>query len=151
MSKFWFAAVVCLALGAAPRARADEASHRAAILELFKLTHMESMMQQSMDATMDAQVKMNPALTKFAPQLREFLAKYMSWKSLQDEFIKIYMKSFSESEVKQIIAFYKTDVGRKTVVEMPKLMEQGMQVGAARVQQHMPELAKILQAEAAKP
>lgn len=150
MSKIWFVAALCLALSAAPRARADEASHRAAILEFFKLTEIERLLQQGTDASLQAQIQMNPGLAQYAPQLKEFMAKHMSWKALQDDFVRIYMKSFNEAEIKQIIAFYKTDVGRKLVVELPKLMQQGMQLGATRVQQHMPELLKSLQAGAGK-
>ena len=48
-----------------------------------------------------------------------------------------------------MLTFYKTPVGKKTLNELPALMQQGAEIGMARVQAHMPELQAMLQ-EAAK-
>jgi len=137
--------LVCASLLLASRASADEASHRAAIVEFFKLADMENLMNETMDGMMQAQLQMNPAMAPMQETFKKFIAKYMSWKSLEAEFVTIYMQNFSEAEMKQLLAFYRTPTGRKALKQMPKLMQQGAQVGARRVQEHMPELVQEVQ------
>ena len=40
----------------------------------------------------------------------------------------IYAKYFSQEEIRQMIAFYETPVGRKSIEVMPELMSESMQV-----------------------
>jgi hypothetical protein len=126
-------------------AYADDKSYRATILEFFQVANMESVMQKSVDVMLTAQIRANPQLAPHEAKMRQFFNKYMSWKSLQDDFIAIYQKAFTEDEFKQILAFYKTPVGKKTLQELPKLMEQGAQIGATRVQEHLPELRQMIE------
>lgn len=132
-------------LGAAP-ARADEASHRGAVMELFQSMDMARLMNGGMEASLKAQIQANPALARYETQMRAFFAKYMSWDSLKDEFATMYMKSFTEAELKELVAFYKTSIGKKALRVMPLMMQQGAEVGTQRVQAHMAELMAILQA-----
>ncbi len=130
-------------------AQADEKSHRAAVMELFKVMQMERLIEKTLDASLEMQLSANPALGAFAPKLRQFLAKHMSWAALQEDFVRLYAGAFTEDEVKQLVTFYKTPVGKKTLQQMPKLMQQGAELGMARVQKHMPELMEMMQEEAA--
>ena len=45
---------------------------------------------------------------------------------LVDESARIYASYFTEAELKQILAFYQSPVGRKMIVEEPKALEQSM-------------------------
>jgi uncharacterized protein len=145
----WTVIFFCAGVLLANRAAADEASHRKAVLEFFKLADMENMMNENIDTMVQAQVQMNPSMAPVADTFKQFMAKYMSWKALESEFVTIYMKTFDEAELKQMLAFYKTPVGKKSLRQMPKLIQQGAQVGADRVQQHMPELMQELQKQSA--
>jgi uncharacterized protein len=146
--KNWLAVVflACSVLATAPaHVHADEKSHRAAVLELFSLMDMNHVLSESTEAMLAAQIEGNPALAPFAPKFRQFFAKYLSWETLRDDLVGIYSKAFTEPEVKQLVAFYKTPIGKKALQQMPKLMQQGAQIGAERVQKHMPELMQMLQ------
>ena len=138
-------AALLLTVTATTRAHADEKSYRATVQEFFELSQMDQLMQRSIDAALGAQMQANPQLRPYEPKMRQFFLKYMSWKSLQDDFTAMYMKAFTEDEFKQIIAFYKTPVGKKSLKQMPLLIEQGAAIGARRVQDHMPELQKMLE------
>lgn len=137
--------LTCAIVLAATSVRADDASHRKATLELFQQMDMAKVLNASMEASLQVQVQSNPAIARYEPQLRAFFAKYMSWESIQDDFTKLYMKAFNESEMKQLVAFYKTPVGKKALSEMPSLMQQGAQLGMERVQAHMDELQAMFQ------
>jgi uncharacterized protein len=45
---------------------------------------------------------------------------------LVDESARIYASHFTEAELKQILAFYQTPVGRKVIVEEPKALDQSV-------------------------
>jgi hypothetical protein len=143
------ASMICLA-GSATVAFADEKSHRKAAEDLLMVMGVDTQMQASIDQTLDLQAKANPQLTRFRPAMKKFFAKYMSWDVLKDDFIKIYTDAFEEDELKEIKAFYETPIGKKMVKKMPELMSKGMQLGASRVQQNMPELQQMIQEEAQK-
>jgi len=126
-------------------AHADATSHRKAVLELFQLMDMNNMLKSSIDVSLQAQIQANPAVGRYEKQLRAFFVKYMSWESLKEQFADLYQKAFSEAELKELVAFYRTPIGKKTLHELPALMQQGAQIGMARVQAHADELNAMMQ------
>lgn len=126
-------------------AHADATSHRKAVMELFQLMDMNNMLKSSIDVSLQAQIQANPAVGRYEKQLRAFFTKYMSWDSLKEEFADLYQKAFTESELKELVQFYKTPVGKKTLRELPVLMQQGAQIGMTRVQAHAAELNAMMQ------
>jgi hypothetical protein len=127
------------------RARADEASHRATVLELFKLTNMASNMSQQLEANLQAQLLMNSAIAPFLDTYRQFLAKYASWQSIEPELVALYIRTYTEPELKQLLAFYRTPLGKKSLRLMPYFMQQYALLSAERLREHMPELAEAIQ------
>ena len=52
-----------------------------------------------------------------------------SLSDLEEPVIAIFDKNFTDDEIKQLIAFYKTPLGQKVVTEMPVVMQQSAQLG----------------------
>ena len=48
---------------------------------------------------------------------------------LEEPVIAIYDANFSNEEVKQLVAFYESPVGRKIVIQLPQLMQQSVSMG----------------------
>ncbi len=75
----------------------------------------------------------NPALGKelsdVAAQLRSEYAPRAS--QLSDQVAQLYAKTFTEQELKDALAFYKTPLGKKIVNEEPKVLDDGFR----RIQQ----------------
>jgi hypothetical protein len=104
-------------------------------------------MEQSMSQMLDIQLQQNPALAPYKGVMMEFLNENMSYESLKPELIKMYSEEFTSSELREINAFYLTDVGKKSIEKMPTLMMQGGQLGATRVQENIGDLQAMIQAE----
>ena len=68
------------------------------------------------------------------------LNKELSWKTLKDEYIKLYMKTFNEEEMKVIIDFYKTSAGKKLLNKIPELIDGSMQIGEQKALDIMPQI-----------
>ena len=63
-------------------------------------------------------------LNQVAAQLnKEFAAKRAE---VLNEVSRVYAQHFTEAELKQILAFYKSPVGRKMLVEEPKAIDQSL-------------------------
>jgi hypothetical protein len=56
--------------------------------------------------------------------------------------VLIYHKHFSHDELKQMIAFYSTDLGRKTIRVMPTLLQESMRAGQQWGQLLAPEIER---------
>jgi hypothetical protein len=139
------ALVVSLAPATLTRAHADDNSHRAAVLELCNVMDLEHVMQESMKRMIDLQLQQAPQIQNARPQFEQFFGKYLSWNALKDDYVKLYMDAFSEPELRELTAFYKTPTGKKAVRQMPTLLQKGAELGASRVREHMGELMQMLQ------
>ena len=125
---------------------ADSTSEKEAE-KLLNTMGMEKAMTESMSQMVDVQIQQNPALAPFKPVMMKFFEKHMNWNSLKPEFVLLYSKEFTASELQEINAFYATATGKKTIEKMPTLMGQGAQLGAARVQANIGELQSMIKAE----
>jgi hypothetical protein len=125
---------------------ADDASKKEAEILLTTL-ELDKAFEQTAIQMIDAQVKQNPSLAPFKQVMLRFFSKYMNYDSLKPEMVEIYSEAFTASELKEIVAFYKTPTGRKSIKKMPELMAKGGQMGAQRVQDNIQELQEMIRIE----
>ena len=73
-------------------------------------------------------LQQNPGLAKdlneIATQIRADLQPRFS--ELTDEVARLYAANFTEQELKDILAFYKTTAGKKLLAEQPKIVDTSM-------------------------
>jgi hypothetical protein len=111
---------------------------------------MENMIQQSVESVVQLQLRQNPQLTPQKETVGRFFEKYIGWHALKGDIADMYMKTFSEKELKDINAFYITPAGQKVINVVPKLVQQRNQIAMGRLQQNIDELQKILMKDAAQ-
>ena len=63
---------------------ADADSHRAAVEQLFKLTHMEQKVNESVDNVLLIQLQQSPQLEPHRQALDDFLQKHIGWSSMKE-------------------------------------------------------------------
>lgn len=148
--RYLILAVAILAI-TSPVALADRKSHRKAAEELLKAMEVDKQVEAAITQMLDLQTKSNPQLAPLRDTMKKFLNKHMSWDSLKDDMITIYADAFSEEELNQILAFYRTPVGKKMVQKAPELMAKGMQLGVRRVQENQEELRRMIQEAGNRP
>jgi len=127
------------------RPRGSSKSHRAKVKELFELMEMEKILDVGVKESIATQERANPALAQYRDIMLDFLSQYMSWKSLERGFVDDYMETFSEPEIDDMVAFYKTPTGAKTISAIPSLLKRGTERGMSQVEKHLPELQKRVQ------
>lgn len=116
----------------------------AAANELLSALNMDKLMSESIEQMLNLQVQQNPKIAPYKVEMRKFFAKHLAWNSLKGEFVKMYADEFTEKELKDLTAFYKTPTGLKALQKMPGLMAKGAQIGQKRVEDNRSELEAIV-------
>ena len=122
--------------------QADSASHRQAVEKLFKLTHMEQKINESVDNVLMMQLQQNPALAEHRDVLSDFLQRHIGWNSMKEQIAVMYMDAFTEKELEEINAFYITPTGQKVITDVPVLVQKRNQMAMQRMQDNIGELQK---------
>jgi hypothetical protein len=120
------------------------ASHRAAVEELFNQLDMPATVNQTVmqiAATLTGAAAEDGA---YKDAVDAYVRKYVGWEALKDELIAMYMKTFTEKEIMELIAFYNTSTGRKLLVQSPEI---GAAISVSvhnRLVEHSPELKQMM-------
>ncbi|HSK77606.1 MAG TPA: DUF2059 domain-containing protein [Thermoanaerobaculia bacterium] len=138
----WIAALVLS--GALPAQEpAPASSHERAARELFRLFGGEKAAEVGAEAMLGT-IRENEELASYEDVFRAWFRKVFATEDFESEMVALYMGAFSEGELREITAFYKTPVGQKALALVPELMKQGAEVGLRRVNEHAAELEEML-------
>jgi hypothetical protein len=74
------------------------------------------------------------------------LVRGLNESGMKDKQIALYAKYFTHAEVKGLITFYESDLGRKTIANMPDLLREGAAIGEEWAKSAMPGVMKALEA-----
>lgn len=80
---------------------------------------------------------------KYTREILKSARAGLAWKKIRKPFIKLYTKTYSESELKELIAFYKSSIGKKMLKRMPKLSVDTSALAQSLIQKIMPKIQKI--------
>lgn len=80
--------------------------------------HKNLLLQANPTASKDLEEVAKRLRTELAPRVTE----------IQTEIARAYASQFTEQELKDALAFYKTPLGKKLIEEEPKVLDQSMQV-----------------------
>jgi len=136
-------AAALLAFRAGGAAAQDPLRHELA-LQLLEAMHVPEQIQASLETAIAAQVRVNPEVPGLQAALREFLQRYVTWSALRDAYADQYAAAFSEEELREMTAFYRTPAGQKLARATPQLTRVGAELGARLVAAHAAELEQVL-------
>jgi hypothetical protein len=69
---------------------------------------------------------------------------------MMDEVVRIYATKFTEQELKELLAFYKSPIGRKSIVEEPRALDESMAFGSTWADKLAEEVLTRFRAEMKK-
>ena len=75
----------------------------------------------------------------------EFAKMFEPASSFRQTLVTIHMKHFTHAEVKTLLEFYSTPIGRKAISVMPLAAQEGAAAGQEWARQHMPRITATLQ------
>jgi hypothetical protein len=145
--------VILLAVAGA--ARADEASKKAKIEELFQLTNVDRMVGQILGQVRSMQTAQTERMAMSAEarsrtreiqdRIQALIARALSWDKIKPEYVALYAETFTEEEIDGMLAFYKSPAGRAMLEKMPVLMQRSMALSQRMMQEIQPEMTKIIE------
>lgn len=131
-------------------AYAGEKQHRAMAEELIKITEGDSVMQkmqgqvtmifQQIIKSLNVQEADKGKLDKYTKRFDSIMKEDMAWDKIKDQYIDLYVKVFTEQEIKGLVDFYKSDLGKKVTAKMPELMQASVTVARTYMQNVVPKL-----------
>jgi len=123
---------------------ADNSSHMQQVETLFKLTQMEKKVNESIDNIMQLQLRQSPEMAQRKEEIRAFFERQIGWAALKKDITAMYLRTFTEEELKAINDFYITPVGQKVITALPGLVQERNQLAMTRLQQNIGELEQII-------
>jgi hypothetical protein len=153
-STIFVLSLFCIVAGA----QADDTSKMAKVEEFFKVAKLDQlsaqimkqvveqinsgMMQQMTRVTLtqDQQAQ----LASFNEKAAKIVTSSMSWDKLEPEYAKIYAAAYTEQQLDDILAFYKSSTGQVMVEKNPVLLKQSQDVAKQHLAAAMPDLQKLM-------
>ena len=143
--------VVVGSLGLAPGLARSQTPQRVELAtEVLRAMDLEQAMRAGVAASFDAQIQQNPLMAPFRPTMEAFTTKYLTWETIGPDMAKLYATRFTEPELRELLAFYRSPIGRKMVGEQGTLTAEGARIAQAALQPHLPELQAAIQQRAAE-
>jgi len=131
---------------AAPARPTPNAAHVAAALELFQSIKLQESIPNTSGAMIDSEIARNPNMQPYRDVMLKWLQKYMTWDLMRPELVQLYTDTYTEPELKQLAAFYRTPLGQKTMAKMPELLQRTAMIGARLGSAHSDELKAAMNA-----
>ncbi len=126
-----------------------------AIEKMFILTDMQALLDNSyarmesifsqMAEERKIPYKHKPIYEKYRDKLRVLLAQQMNWQDIKAPIINAYAQVYTKEEVEQLIRFYQSPLGQKTLTKMPELMQVSMQVMRVTSKKLLPKMQELQQ------
>ena len=147
-------AMLALAVAAAGTAHAQQASPAAlaSARELMELKGVKSLVEPVVvgvvEQTKGSILQTNPGLSKDLEEVSAQLrAEYQPRTAeVTNEIVRLYAQRFTEQELKDAVAFYKTPAGKKMLAEEPKILDETyarLQQWANRLQEEVASRVRV--------
>ena len=134
---------------------AEQNTKQQKIDELIKVMNLDSMvdsmygqvegMMKGMSDQMGGKPSEQTIFDKYYGDMTTVLKTEMSWAKMQPMMVNVYDKHFSEQEIADMLAFYKTDTGQKILEKMPVVMQESMQMSQSLMKDAMPKIQTLAQ------
>jgi hypothetical protein len=118
------------------------------IRKLLVLTDASGIFKRSLEAQLSL---MKASETRVPPRFWDEVLKEVDPDKFVELLIPVYDKHFSDEELKGLIAFYETPLGKKLVAELPPIMTESATIGDKYGRQIANQVIKRMQAEGTFP
>lgn len=121
-------------------------AHAAAAAELIALLNLEEQMGVGLKSSFGALAVESPGATQMQEVMVGFMEEFLPWEIVEPEYVRVYQDAFTEAELRELIAFYSTPIGRRLVDATPQISRDAMALTQKLMQPHMPELQRRMMA-----
>lgn len=133
-------------------ASADEAARRKSAEAILEVTNAAGAMKSGFLATIEPivanmrkQGMPTAAATEMTAAINTWFDTEVRWADIKPRMVDLYLQEFTEQELKELLAFYQTPVGRKAIVKIPVVMRQGAAIGQELASKKQDSLKRSIQ------
>lgn len=126
---------------------ADDASQRAVAAKVIDATNVKEAMKTGFDAVMGSAIENmrqhgmpQAGVDEIKAAVDKWYNQEINFEDIRPKLVDLYVKGFTEDELKQLETFYETPVGKKAIQEMPSLMHQDAMVAQEYTKSKIPSL-----------
>ncbi|MBU2293252.1 MAG: DUF2059 domain-containing protein [Gammaproteobacteria bacterium] len=106
----------------------------AQVQQMFAQRFVESNAPQSEKAVLET----------YQAQANAALEQAVGWDKLKPDMVKLYTSNFDEQEMKDLIRFYESPLGKKVLEKMPTLTAQSAQLTQGKLEAAVPKVNQLL-------
>lgn len=153
----------CIA-AAVPVAHADDASHRAKVEEMLRLSRTDANLHDQLTNLQSrvgqlAKQQFNlpsptaeqaASISEYQTKVQALTAQEVGWDQLRPLIVQMYADSFTDADLDGIIAFYKSPAGQSFVAKIPQAEGKTASTVQDRIKELQPKLATLTQSYAEK-
>jgi hypothetical protein len=135
----------------------DDSAKRAKLHVLFDEMHIDTNMQQIIDNLKNNVIPMTESsLGDHVPQslqnqvmemqkeMFDLIEQQLGWKTLEPMYVDIYAKNFTNQQIDDLIAFYKTPTGQAYISKVPEITNEAMQATMTKMNSLQPQMQKLM-------
>ena len=89
-------------------------------------------------------------LETYQAQANTALEQAVGWDKLKPDMVKLYTSNFNEQEMKELIRFYESPLGKKVLEKVPTLTAQSAQLTQGKLEAAVPKVNQLLAEMTAK-
>lgn len=115
--------------------------------ELYQMISPKEMMMETMMSTMQPMLDgfrqsgmPDEKIAKIKEVFTSFATKVSQDEEMHTGMIQIYKNHFSDAEAAELVEFYKTPLGQKSLKTLPTLMQEGAAIGQRIAEKYQEEL-----------
>jgi hypothetical protein len=136
---------------------ANNTSHRQAAAEMLDLVSGPETIKASLSSVLTPMLNgmkdngtSDDAVNALRAAFTDWLETEIRWDELRPQMVELYVSRFSESELRELTAFYRSPVGKKALNALPGLVAEGAKIGQAYAKSKEAALQQRLQKVAEK-
>lgn len=134
---------------------ASETTKQEKLLELIHVMDMDAMMDtmyaqmapmmQNTSVQMGVKPEEQAIFDTYYKEMTLVMKKEINWEKMQPMVLEIYSKNFSETEITEMLQFYKSETGQSILKKMPAVMQESMQISQVLMQGAVPKIKEVVQ------
>ena len=103
------------------------------------------MMEQTLKTSLEAQLKAAPVLLAYRQAFEMYLRNTISFEAQKEELARIYLEVYAPDEIRELIRFYQTPIGRKKAAAGSRIATAAAQVTQKKMQEYLPVFQQQLE------
>ena len=108
------------------------------------------MMEQTLQTSLDAQLKSAPELQPYRQAFESYLRRTISYEAQKEELAKIYLDIYTPDGIRELIRFYQSPIGRRKAAAGTRIAVAVAEVTRRKMEENMPHFQQQMQQEMQK-